>query len=253
MKLQRAARHAGAAGLVALFSVAVGASAVGCQADEPAGVATTTTTAPAPWEQPTVDAESTPSGGPDDLLGGAAAPLGRSVRRMRIDTLQAAMSKVAGTDLDGKPIEWKYNGQNGFSDAAFGRALGRPDYRTTTDESSVSSALYLKFVGDAARDICWQMAKNDQSRGDASTRALFPKAPVDGSATEAQVIANVQYLLLRFLGRRDSADDPMVTSLVAVQAAGEGATPDGGQLSPAAEGWRGVCVTLFESPRFHND
>ncbi len=240
-----------AAGLVALAAVTLAAAVAGCQADEATHGGATT--GPAPWEQPEVDAEATPSVGPDDLVGGDTAPLGRSVRRMRLDTLQAAMSVVAGTDLDGKPIEWKVNGQNGFSDAAFGKALGRPDYQSTTEESGVSSALYLKFVGDAARDVCTQMAKNDQLRGDASTRALFPKAPVDASATEAQLTENVQYLVLRFLGLRLAATDSVVTSLVAVHAAGEGAAPEGGELSPAAEGWRGVCVTLFESPLFHND
>jgi hypothetical protein len=30
-------------------------------------------------------------------------------------------------------------------------------------------------------------------------------------------------------------------------------TSPGGELTAPAEGWRGVCVTLFESPLFHND
>lgn len=206
-----------------------------------------------PWQHPTVGAESQSGDGPQDLFGGPRPPLGRSVRRMRIDTLQAAMSKVAGNDVNGLPIEWKVSGKNGFSDAAFGKALGRPDFQASTDENNVSSALYLKFVGDAARDICYQMAKNDQKRADAATRALFPKAAVDGAATEADKTANAQYLILRFLGLRVAADDPMVPALLAVQKAGQESAPEGAELSPAAEGWRGACVTLFESPLFHND
>src|SRR6185503_13249832 len=179
-------------------------------------------------------------------------PPSRGVRRMRIDTLQAAMSKVAGPDLYGNPIRWTYAGKDGFSDSAFGKALGRPDFQTSTEENNVSSALYLKFVGDAARDICTQMAKNDLKRSD---RALFPRAPVDGTVTEAQIQDNLRYLVLRFLGLNVAPDDPMIPALREVYDAGVTSVvmPNGGELPPAAEGWRGVCVTLFESPLFHND
>lgn len=180
--------------------------------------------------------------------------LSRKTRRMTIDQLQASMKRVAGNDIYGAPIEWKVNGQPGFSDAAFGKALGRPDFQSSTDESGISSALYLKFVGDAARAVCMDMAKNDLLRTDASTRALFPKAPVDGTATDAQVSANLAYLVLRFLGTRLPEDSPMITSLRAVFDAGVASVEHpGGELPPAAEGYRAVCVTLFESPLFHNN
>jgi hypothetical protein len=208
-----------------------------------------------PWEHPKVGAEGEAMGSAPDLGPGPKPPLSRGVRRMNIDTLQAAMTRVAGTDVYGAPIEWKYNGKNGFSDGAFGKALGRPDFQTSTEESSLSSSLYLKFVGDAARDICMQMAKNDMKRPDPSARALFPKAPVDGTATDAQITQNIRYLTVRFLGLRVAETDPMVPGLRKVYAAGveSVATPGGAELSPAAEGWRGVCVALFESPLFHND
>ncbi|MBK8256134.1 MAG: hypothetical protein IPK82_26130 [Polyangiaceae bacterium] len=206
------------------------------------------------WQHPTVDANGDSQPGPDDLFGSPRPPMGRSVRRMPLDTLQAAMTKVAGNDVYGNPIEWKVNGKNGFSDAAFGKALGRPDFQASTQENAVSSALYLKFVGDAARDICFQMAKNDQKRDQVDTRTLFPKAPVDGTATDAQKTENAQYLILRFLGLRVETDHPMVEALLTVQATGEAnAVAAGAELTPAAEGWRGACVTLFESPLFHND
>lgn len=222
----------------------------------PHGVDTSTsgghTTAPEPTGVP---ADETTVDAPHDLGAGAKPPARRGVQRMRIDTLQASMTRVAGTDVYGNPIRWMYNGNDGFSDAAFGKTLGRPDYQTATDESSVPNALYLKFVGDAARDICTTMAKNDQKRADPKTRALFPRAPVDGTATDAQIGDNLAYLALRFLGLRLDATDPMLPALRKVYDAGVGAVamPSGGELSPAAEGWRGVCVALFESPLFHND
>lgn len=236
-------------GLVALAAGCSKSESTGPKED-PTG---TTTTEPEPWEHPTVGAEGSPGKAPGDLGGGPLPPPSRAVRRMRIDTLQAAMSKVAGNDVYGAPIEWKYNGKNGFSDGAFGKALGRPDFQSSTDESGVSSALYLKFVGDAARDICTQMAKNDQIRTDASTRSLFPKAPFDGTATEAQITENLQYLVLRFLGLRVAADHEMIAPLRDVYDAGVATAAPGAQISAPAEGWRGVCVALFESPLFHND
>ncbi|AKT37435.1 hypothetical protein [Chondromyces crocatus] len=209
-----------------------------------------------PFVHPGVGAEGTPGESPGDLGGGARPGQSRSVRRMTIDVLQASMARVAGRDVHGNPIIWQFNGRDGFSDGAFGRALGRPDFQSSTEEGTVSNALYLKFVGDAARDVCTQMAKNDLLRNDASTRSLFPEAPWDGVATEAQVTRNVQHLLLRFLGLRVSASDPMVPALREVYQTGVDrfAVPGGGgELTPAAEGWRGVCVALFESPLFHND
>lgn len=216
----------------------------------PTTTATTTTVEP-----PSVGAESVTEPAPADLHAGPKPPTRRGVQRMKIDTLQAAMTRVAGKDVAGNPIRWMFNGNDGFSDVAFGKALGRPDYLTSTDESTVPNALYLKFVGDAARDICTQMAKADLKRTDAGARALFPKAPVDGTAIDAQIEDNLAYLLLRFLGLRVATTDPMVPALRAVYDAGVAsvATPGGGELTPAAEGWRGVCVTLFESPLFHND
>jgi hypothetical protein len=204
---------------------------------------------------PTTSARGEAEPIPHDLAAGARPPRSRDVRRLRIDTLQAAMSRVAGDDLYGKPIEWKYNGNNGFSDAAFGKALGRPDFQTSTEENGVSNALYLKFVGDAARDVCMQMARNDLKRTDPQTRALFPRAPVDGTATDAQIGENLRYLVLRFLGLRVAEGDPMLPLLRGVYDAGVASVPDpsGAEIGPAAEGWRGVCVALFESPLFHND
>lgn len=239
-----------------VFGITLALSLAACQG--PNGIDYGKTTAPIPTTDPTVPsvpAHETRVDAPHDLGAGTKPPARRAVQRMRIDTLQASMTKVAGNDIHGNPIRWMFNGKDGFSDAAFGKALGRPDYQTLTDESTVPNALYLKFVGDAARDICTQMAKNDQKRSDAATRALFPKAPVDGTATDAQIEANLAYLILRFLGLRVDPKDAMIPALRAVYDAGVAsvAVPEGSELLPAAEGWRSVCVTLFESPLFHND
>lgn len=221
----------------------------GCQGDEQQPPAEP------PWEHPVVGAEATPGEAPPDLGGGPLPPPTRGVRRMTIDMLQASMSRVAGADIHGNPILWRFSGKDGFSDGAFGKALGRPDFQSTTEEGTVANALYLKFVGDAARDICTQMAENDLARTGAASRALFPAAPPDATATDAQISENLRYLVLRFLGLRVAAEDPMLPKLRAVYDAGVASAPvpSSGALTPQAEGWRGVCVALFESPLFHND
>jgi hypothetical protein len=249
------ARDKGAALLAASALASASASTlVACGSADGANTSKPGPTDP-PWEHPVVGANGTAEDAPSDLGPTSMPPPKRGVRRLRIDTLQAAMTRVAGTDVNGAPITWKYSGKDGFSDGAFGKALGRPDFQTSTEESTVTNSLYLKFVGDAARDICMQMAKNDMKRPDPAARALFPKAAVDGTATEADVTENLRYLVLRFVGLRVPAEDPMIAGLREVYAAGAAsvAAPNGGEISPAAEGWRGVCVALFESPLFHID
>lgn len=234
-----------------MLLVGLAVAALGCGSESPKSPAPAAPTA----EIPTVGADQTTQNAPDDLGGAGLPGPARGVRRMRIDTLQAAMTKIAGKDIYGNPIVWNVAGKDGFSDAAFGKALGRPDFQASTDESPVSNALYLKFVGDAARDICTQMAKNDLKRSDATTRVLFPKAAVDGTATDAQITENLQYLVLRFLGLRLDATDPLITNLRGVYNAAAKTVPatQGGEITAAAEGHRSVCVALFESPLFHND
>ncbi len=177
-----------------------------------------------------------------------------SATRMKLDALSASMSRIAGNDVNGKPIEWIVGGKNGFSDEMFGKALGRPDFQSTTEEQTVSSALYLKFVGDAARAVCTTMAKTDLGRADATERVLFPLAPPEGALSDTQVTENLQYLALRFLGLKLPADAQLITGLRVVFDAGSALDiPEGAELDARAEGWRGVCVALFEHPLFHNN
>jgi hypothetical protein len=182
------------------------------------------------------------------------AVLANQPARLQLDQLSASMTRIAGTDVHGQPIEWRVNGKNGFSDEVFGKALGRPDFQSTTEEQTVSSALYLKFVGDAARAICTDMAKNDLLRTDPTSRSLFPKASVDAEPTDAEITDNLRFLALKFLGLRLDQDARLIVGLKAVYEAGAAEpVPEGAQLNARAEGWRGVCVALFEHPLFHNN
>jgi hypothetical protein len=173
----------------------------------------------------------------------------RAVRRLPIDVLQASLPIVAGNDATGAPVQWRVGDQDALSDDVFGKVLGRPDYVAATEESRAPSSLYVKFVGDMARDVCHQRAQNDLKMDEPT---LWRFAPVDGSATDVQITDNLRYLVLRFLGMRLDAEDPYIAKLRKVFDAGRATVQDewAGGL-PDVEGWRGVCIGLFESPAFH--
>ena len=173
----------------------------------------------------------------------------RAVRRLPIDVLQASLPVVAGDDAIGEPLTWRVGDQDALSDDVFGTVLGRPDYVAVTEESHAPSSLYVKFVGDLARDLCQQRVDNDLKVAEPT---LWRFAPVDGSATDEQIDENLRYLVLRFLGMRLTTGDPYIAKLRNVFDAGRATVQDqwAGGL-PDVEGWRGVCIGLLEAPAFH--
>ncbi len=178
----------------------------------------------------------------------------RWARRLQLDRLQATIPRVAGKGVDGKPITWRVNGKEALSDAVFGKVLGRPDYVRQTAESRVSTSLYLKLMRDMARDVCTQMVVADQAPSDNEKRNLWRFAPIDGSASEAEISQNIQYLLLRFLSLRVDAQHELVSDYREVFDAGVASLGvDPQSVAAQAEGWRGVCIALLESAAFHID
>lgn len=176
------------------------------------------------------------------------------LRRLKIDMLQASVPVLAGNDAAGDPIYWKVkignNTRDGLSDLGYGKVLGRPDYIDVTTEQTAPSSLYMKLVRDMAQNVCDQMVTADLNRPAGEEKTLFRKAPIDGSATDAQIRENLRYLMLRFTGYRLTADDPAITDLVTVY---NDAVKGYSEMDPppAAEGWRAVCVALFEDPALH--
>jgi len=194
-----------------------------------------------------------------DADAGALVP--RWSRRIRIDNLQASLPLIAGPDAQGKPIRWLVKGFDGkdhdaFGDykTAFGVALGRPDYRVRVEETTTSNAIYAKLMRDMAVDVCKQMADADLARSDGVERHLTRYAPLDGGVTDEQRTENLQYLVLRFLGLDVGPDHVLVTNLREVFDAGVSSSElDSSHRMAQAEGWRGVCIALFQSPAFHID
>jgi len=149
---------------------------------------------------------------------------------------------------------WKVGNADGF-DARAG-TLGVPDYVTSVEENLEATPLYLKFMGDMARDACNRGVTADAAQPDATQRAVLRFVePMDTVlSSPSKVDENLRYLRLSFLGlRAASADDPAVVQLRglfddAVKAAAAGNTPTRAHV---LEGWRTVCVALITSPEFH--
>lgn len=189
---------------------------------------------------------------PQELTGDG--PHSHGLRKLTVDELQAAVSVAAGKDALGQPIDWRVdvngNGMplDAFSDEAFGKILGRPDYVAVTEESGEPTMLYVKLVGDMARSVCGRIVLSDVQRTAGQT--LWRYAPHTSEPTQGQLDANLEYLVLRFLGVRARAGEPLLESFRAVYHASAAAF-QGGTSTPQVEGWRGVCIALFEDPLFH--
>lgn len=190
---------------------------------------------------PTVDGTPIPGGG---------------IRRMTVDEVGASVPIVAGKDENGNTITWtvKKNSTtfDGYANEGYGASLGRPDYVVVTAENPEPNPLYAKFARDMALDVCGKIMKADLARTAGEPMTLWRKTKVDGTATTATNQENMQYLILRFLGLRVAAGDPMLAALETVRAEAA-ANPKDAAGNAEAQGWQAVCVALFQDPAFHID
>lgn len=179
------------------------------------------------------------------------------VRRPKIDMLQASVPVIAGKDSAGEPIVWKAkvgnNTVDGLSNAGYGKVLGRPDYLTVTTEPDAASSLYMKLVRDMAKNVCDQMIKTDLVRSEGEARTLWRFATIDGKATDEDIRKNLSYLVLRYTGFRLAQDHEMIDALKELYDAAVAGVPSPEIADPPApvEGWRAVCIALFEDPATH--
>jgi hypothetical protein len=180
-------------------------------------------------------------------------PESRAIKRLTVAMLADSIPIVAGLDNKGtpQPIVWRLGQKDALgTDTKFGlfdRTLGRPDYVQVTHEPAEPSALYVKFMGDMARDVCARILESDNGKAPAE-RTLTPKAPMTGTVSDAELGANLRYLKLRFWGEYvpDGAEyDDQIADLATVF----DAVIEGGEGTAA--GWNAVCVTLLTSPAFH--
>jgi hypothetical protein len=175
-------------------------------------------------------------------------------QRVSIAQLRGAFPVILGKDVNGKDITWM-SGSNPALDK-MADVLGEADYAFVTQDNRDPSALYLKFMDDAARDVCGRALTADAARPSAADRVLLRHVgPTDTETTNAAGVAqNLDYLLLRFHGIKVKEGDtvrtaPLVklfTDSVTAAAAGKPVT-----AAEVTEGWRAVCVALITAPEFH--
>lgn len=214
------------------------AGLVACKGEAPLD-----TTPPAPTTTPPVDVRSGP-GTQVDIDPAATPPEDpfRARRRMDLDQLDASIRVVTGG------IGWTETRSgrevNLFEDLA--QTLGKPDYLQITDEDLEPSAMFQKFLDDAARSVCDRLMDAEASRPTAE-RTFFVHAQPRSSLSEQPeaTLANLQHLLLRFHGRKLAADAPEMEPWVWLMRSGEHVTDD------QATVWRTVCVGLITHPDFY--
>lgn len=175
------------------------------------------------------------------------------VQRVSLHQLERSISAVLGNDANGNPITWMLGNANGFS--RYGPTLGVADFINTTEENLEPSALYLKFAGDMARDVCNRALAADAQRTVATERVITRfAAPTDTvQSAPAAVDENLRYLKLRFHGVHVDGDGAKLAPLktlfaTAVEKAAGTGTPTAAHVRT---GWHAVCVALITDPEFH--
>ncbi len=175
-------------------------------------------------------------------------------RRVSIQQLEDSLPLLFGNETIGtppvqRPITW-----SGF--ASRSSTLGEPDFIVSVEENLESSPLYLKFMGDMAREVCGKSVKAEASIAKPEDRHLqrFVNRTDWLPAQKAAIDKNLKHLKLVFHGTKvGDADDASIEPYrklfeEAVTAAAAGGTVSETKIQ---EGWRTVCVAFLTSPEFH--
>lgn len=179
-----------------------------------------------------------------DLLPEAEVPA-RPRRRMNLDQLASAMVQASGG--------FAWTERRGSRDVdlftELSATLGKPDYIQITTEDLEPSALFQKFLDDAARSVCGKMLDHDLNRaGSANNRVLmrFVEPHMTRRDNPQLIDMNLRFLLERIHSRRVALDGPALS--------GWRWQFDGLLHSGASgpEAWNAICVTLFTHPDFYS-
>jgi hypothetical protein len=168
----------------------------------------------------------------------------RKRHRLDIDQLDASIRQVTGG------IGWtEQRGSqeiNLFEDLA--DTLGKPDYIDSTQEDLSPNLIFMKFLNDAARQVCDRLSEREvaeYARLGKGARHLF--ILISPTSTEdADIDANIQELMLRFHGTYAQPDSPefrqwrwLFDSSLHV-------------AEKPSVAWRTVCVGLMTHPDFYS-
>ncbi len=175
-----------------------------------------------------------------DLVAENADAFVRVRRRMDIGQLSTAIERATGG------IAWTDNkGNDRFEQLA--STLGRPNYINTVNEDLSPGPVFQKFLGDAARAVCTELADAEPDLP-ADQRVLMVHAgPEDTIVSNPGAVgANLSMLLLRFHGVSAVGDDPALARWRWLFQSVTHVT------SNPVQGWRAVCIALIEHPDFYS-
>jgi hypothetical protein len=166
----------------------------------------------------------------------------RQRRRMDLDQLEASIRAVTGG------LGWteRRGGREVSLFEELGPTLGVPDFLEVTTEDLSPSAMFQKFLDDAARSVCGRLLEAERTRAE-SARTFFVHIAPDRSPRGARAATreNLAHLLLRFHGHRYAPGAPPVDAWMSLLTEVETATGD------AALAWKTVCVGLITHPDFY--
>ena len=198
---------------------------------------------PPPVEEPPVEEPMEPvvgemgEGQAVDLLPVVEAAT-RSRKRMNIDQLSSSISNVL------KGNTWKLGNADQFE--ALAGTLGKPNYLDLTNEDLEPTALFQKFLDDAARSACAAAAAQDTGVLVEDRALLRHVSATDTLATAPEkVMQNLKELLLVFHGKDVADGDPLLAPFQWLYTASEKVAGD------PVVAWQTVCVGLIVHPDFY--
>ena len=170
-------------------------------------------------------------------------PMRRARQRMTIDQVSATITQVTGgigwTEIQG--------GREVDLFDVFASSLGVPDYVEVTREDLSASALFHKFLDEAARHVCTELVDRETGWQPEAMHLMVHANPDDTLETAPEAIdANLRYLLLRYHGRKVGDEG---VALNAWRWLFESVTHVSGD---PVIGWRAVCVGLISHPDFYS-
>ena len=177
------------------------------------------------------------------LLEPAADPdkMQRGRRRLDLDQLKQALLDATGerwmVERNGTLVE-RYD--------ELAATLGKPDYDKITDEELDATVMFQRFLDDAARAVCSKLFISELTRA-SDDRIYFLHADrSDGWVSRPDAVArNLQYLLLRYHGRRVQMSGAGIDSWLWLF---QQAEQEAGRAETA---WNTVCVGLVTHPDFY--
>ena len=125
--------------------------------------------------------------------------------------------------------------------------LGVPDYSVMTYEDLEPSLLFQKYLGDAARSVCWQLWEREREQEAGAPVVLLERAGPEDTweSSPERIDDNLRRLLLRFHGRGVSGDSARLLLWRWLFQSAYHVSSD------AAVAWRTVCVGLITHPDFY--